>query len=408
MIDRLTALERATGIVIGLDPDAPLPPKSRTRETPLDAFRGAVRTALERPPAFVLFSGGRDSSAVLAVAADEARRSGLPAPYAVTCRFAGAADTDERAWQELVVSHVGVADWITIEIHDELDLVGPLGADALARHGVVFPVAPHAAIPAYATAAGGSLLTGNAGDEFLSRGWRIHDVLGRRRRPVARDALRVAVAFAPRAVRRRRYRQPPPAFIDWLTPTGQTLLEEQWARTLGAERAHFGRGTLHMWRSRALRLALEAFACVARDYDVRLVHPFADGRFVRAFADAGGLAGFGGRTAAMRALFSGVLPDAVLSRTTKAAFDAPFWGPATQAFARSTDGAGLDPDLVDVDALLAHWRAPGPPPAPTNHLLKISWLAVNARADLAELREQASGALAELVPGFGAPQHASR
>jgi asparagine synthase (glutamine-hydrolysing) len=69
---RLTPLELAAGFPRpDATPTGPGPTPKAGFE-PLAAFRAVVRAALKRPPCLVSFSGGRDSSAVLAVAAASA------------------------------------------------------------------------------------------------------------------------------------------------------------------------------------------------------------------------------------------------------------------------------------------------------------------------------------------------
>src|SRR5207302_9328261 len=63
---RLTPSEIVGGLPMGIDPDAPGLPDGGGR-SPVTAFEDVVRNALRRPPCVVTFSGGRDSSAVLAV-----------------------------------------------------------------------------------------------------------------------------------------------------------------------------------------------------------------------------------------------------------------------------------------------------------------------------------------------------
>jgi hypothetical protein len=83
----LTELESATGIVIEPDRAAPPLPPAPPGVTAREALAESIRAGLRRPPCLVSFSGGRDSSAVLAVAAEVARKEGLPAPVAVTYRY---------------------------------------------------------------------------------------------------------------------------------------------------------------------------------------------------------------------------------------------------------------------------------------------------------------------------------
>lgn len=93
----------------------------------MEALEAAVLPALCRPPCLVVFSGGRDSSAVPAVA----RRSGLPDPMPATNRFRGSPATKETEWQELVVRHLGLTDWHVLDRDDELDVIGPVAEQVL-------------------------------------------------------------------------------------------------------------------------------------------------------------------------------------------------------------------------------------------------------------------------------------
>src|SRR5262245_65085870 len=96
----LAPLEIATGLVLGVEPRREVvAPRLDAAEPPLPAFERAVLPALRRGPCLVSFSGGRDSSAVLAVATGIARREGLPLPVPVKNVFPGPATTLEPGWQ---------------------------------------------------------------------------------------------------------------------------------------------------------------------------------------------------------------------------------------------------------------------------------------------------------------------
>src|SRR6187402_2891367 len=125
----LAPVEIASHVLFGQATRERLPEPTR----PLEALHEIVRAALEAPPCFVTFSGGRDSSAILGLAALVAERHGLPAPIAVTAEFPDAAASDEREWQELVLRTVKVGDWIRRAYGDELDLVGPVATASLRR-----------------------------------------------------------------------------------------------------------------------------------------------------------------------------------------------------------------------------------------------------------------------------------
>lgn len=59
---------------------------------------------LGRPPCLLAFSGGRDSSALLAVAVSVAHREGLPLPIPLI--YPGVAGTDESSWQYMILDHL--------------------------------------------------------------------------------------------------------------------------------------------------------------------------------------------------------------------------------------------------------------------------------------------------------------
>ena len=80
---------------------------------------------------------------------------------------------------------------------------------------------------------------------------------------------------------------------------------------------------------------------------------------IRALAAEGGRWGFAGRTALMRHLFSDLLPDTLLARSTKAHFGSVRWGEPERAFASAWDGGGLA-DWIDVEALRAEWLSERP------------------------------------------------
>ena len=157
-------------------------------------LNSVVREALLRPPCGVAFSGGRDSSVVLAVAAHVARRDGLAAPIPITKVFPDVPTTEESSWQELVIRHLRLHDWELVSIDDELDLVGPLATANLVEHGVVWPPMIHGDIPVLERLGGGTLIDGEGGDEVLG-------VAAHRIAPVA------GLPRAPRPVQWRRVRR---------------------------------------------------------------------------------------------------------------------------------------------------------------------------------------------------------
>src|SRR4051794_5827995 len=80
----LTPYEVATCIVLGQEGPALRRPRGLA---PLPALESALLPALRRAPCLIAFSGGVDSSVLLALAARLARREGLPDPIPATNRF---------------------------------------------------------------------------------------------------------------------------------------------------------------------------------------------------------------------------------------------------------------------------------------------------------------------------------
>jgi Asparagine synthase len=357
-----TPLELATGLVFGRDTDAS-PPAAEPLSPPIAAIERVVLPALLRPPCLVSFSGGRDSSCVLAVAARLARREGLAPPVPATNRFPQAEGSDESEWQELVIRHLGLTDWLRLEFQDELDAVGPAARSLLERHGLLWPFNVHFHQPLLEAAAGGSLLTGIGGDEVfaVSPRRRAADVLSRRVRPVPRDVLRVGFALAPARIRAALLRRRVPLSMPWLTAQGRRLLARTWSREAAAEPAGY-RQRLRWWRgSRYFGVSLRSLELVAHDSGALLVHPFAAAPVHEALAelDPDGPAD---RATFVEAVFGDLLPRDLYGRRTKSHFDRAFWGRHARAAAEAWSGECADPAVVDAEALRREWRSPDPDP----------------------------------------------
>jgi asparagine synthase (glutamine-hydrolysing) len=368
-------LEVACGLALGTDDEAQAL-GIRPSGEPRAAIETAIRRALGRPPCLVSFSGGRDSSAVLAIAAAVARRDDLSLPVPATYRFAAAAGSQEDEWQEQVVRHLGLPDWERISLTSELDAVGPVAQAVLVRHGLLWPFNAHFHAPLLEKAACGSLLTGIGGDELLGpQLWSSARILFSGRHRQRRVRLRsVAAALAPRPVRRRAlvgYQQPR---WPWLRPE----IERAVARTLADWRARtpvaWSGGVGWWWRSRYRTVLSATMAALAADAGAYLVHPFLDGSVVGAMAGHYGRQGPLDRSAAMGELFGDVLPPAVLTRRSKAHFDEAFVSDHSRAFASGWTGAGVDEALVDHDRLAAGWRSEHPDPR-SLLLMQAAWLA---------------------------------
>lgn len=377
----MTPLEVSWGYPVGglgIVPRAPSDGKSAR-----EVLERVALEALVRPPCAVAFSGGRDSSLVLAVATHVARREQLPPPIPVTKVYPDAPDADERVWQERVLRHLGLADWSRVELRDELDIVGPLSRPLLLEHGLIWPPTKHTNIPLWQLVPGGTLLDGEGGDEIL--GVSAHRVgpltaLARRHRPVTRRSVRRAArAIAPRPLRaaHERRRQFVDDLAPWLRPAALEALREALVTEERRAPLSFEKSVRRTPRRRSQVLADRTLRALAHRYDVTVVSPLTHPDFVAAIGREGGWMGLGDRTVTLRAIAADLLPDAVLARTTKAEFGGAFWGVHARAFAERWDGGGIDGELVDAEELGALWRSPRRK-ALTFALLQQVWLATGA------------------------------
>lgn len=371
----LSPLEIACGLVLEPRPPRrppPLPPPTST----LRALRDAVLPALLRPPCLVSFSGGKDSSLVLAAATRCAREEGLAEPIAVTNRFPDAPEADESQWQEHVVAHLGLTDWQRLEFTDELDAVGPYAQRMLLAHGLLWPFNVHFHLPLLDLARGGSLLTGLGGDQLL-------DVLRRapprtRLRQLAHSALGHLPGVLRAAVIARRH----PLEAPWMRAAGRRAATRAWAAQLSTEpRGPLAARMEYELALRYLRVTQSSLAVCAAGNDVLLGHPLcAPGVWSAAAHACSPRAGFSDHREALRALFGGLLPDALIARADKASFEAVFCNRHDRAFARGWDGRGIPGDLVDAEVLRAHWLSDSPRCLSLT-LMQSAWLATVAALD---------------------------
>jgi asparagine synthase (glutamine-hydrolysing) len=358
----LDPLEVHTGMLLGWrrTPMPHTPPGTVAGvELVLDQLLGE---ALAHGPCHVSFSGGRDSSVILAAATRVARRQGLPDPIPLTARYPEHPSTHENDWQEAVVRHLALREWTVLEVTTELDVLGDIAAAALLRHGVYAPTPAHSMILFARRAGRGTLLTGTGGDETLSpwdfRRTSLRELV--QLRPPSRALKWVALDALPAPIRHRimvwRMRAPS---LPWLRPEAHRWLEQAWRESSPYQRT-WGEELLGMLQSRSYEMTRAVLERFALDEGVRLVEPFFDPRFVRALARSAPRLGYATREDALEALFGDLLPREVLHRSTKATFNSALTGPRARAFAEAWDGRGVDERLVDPEALRAAWLQPAP------------------------------------------------
>ena len=367
----MNPLEIASGWLVGYVRD-PLPLSPGRPRGVLDE---TLARLLARPPCLVAFSGGRDSSALLAAALDTARREQLPAPVAITLTYPDVPDAEEADWQRQVLDHLGVTERVELVVHDEHDAVGPVAAPILRRHGSIWP--PNVA-PTWRmmdAARSGSLLTGEGGDEIfgIKRITPVTKLLRTRFRADRRMWPLAAQSLAPYPVRRSvalrdRYRPP------WLREHAEHQVAQRFADDAAVLPLHAGRETWQIATHRGSRLGYATMRALGAEIGVTYSQPFLEPGFVAATAAEAGRWGWNGRTTTMRHLFDDLLPRAVLERSSKATFNGAVFARHTREFARGWDGTGVDHDLVDPDVLRENWLS-DLPHAPSMALLQQAWLA---------------------------------
>ncbi len=392
-----TLLELASGIVSGEHAAADELPDPGLL-SPAAALERSALVAVSRPPCLVSFSGGRDSSLVLAVATRVARQEGLADPVPATLVFPTSPESRESQWQELVVRALGLGEWHRHEMAaGQLDLVGPVATEVLRNHGPLWPPNAHLHVPLLELAAGGSFLTGLDGDGLLGdfRWTRAAAVLTGKIVPRPRDAVRMLHALAPVRLRTAWARRRTALELDWLLPPARAVVAQGVALDEGTEPLVWRRRAAWWRRRRYLALLEESFGLLARDAGTALVHPLLDPLFVAAMARAGGVGGFAGRTAALKQLFGGLVPEGVYERQDKASFDTALWGAPSRSFRARWRGGGIPETYVDIGELRTAWND-DVPHFGTALLLQSAWLASDTEA------EQAIGDSRQLRPAPGA------
>jgi hypothetical protein len=371
-----------TDVLLGY-PYGHVAPAVRFRPGPLPAPRRAIEDvvlrAVTRPPCVVAFSGGRDSSAILALAVHVARREGLPEPIPVTRTFSAVPESQEREWQELVLQHLAVSDWVRETIDDEMDVIGPLAQARLRNHGVRWSPLLHGDDFFLRHAQGGSILDGEGGDDVCDprghRGAPVARLLRLRRRPNRWQLRAAAGALAPGALRGRHIAKNRGAqMYPWLRGGAIDLLRDAIRDAVATEPLE-ARSSIMLFLEERSVVELQANRqFFAQQQGALFLSPLLDPGFAASLATHAGRLGFRNRAEGLRVFCADLLPDAILDRTTKAEFNATFFNRYSHEFADRWSGAGIDPELADHDVLRATWRGPDHN-ALSAALLQAAWLA---------------------------------
>ena len=325
-------------------------------------LEGLLLPALVRSPCLIAFSGGRDSSAVLALATDLARRQGLDDPVPLTFRYAQHPRTWEAEWQEMMVSHLGLDNWEIVDMEAEFDVLGPMARDVLLRYGLFWPPNSHTTVPMLQAAGRGSLVTGNGGDEVFTSLVRVKKMTPLqvfRSFPPQRAVMGLLVNALPLPLRlRAQYRRG--LRFPWLRRAARREVLRLFVENSAQRDDHEQHYLERLESSRYLELSEGIAQALAADAGVALVEPFLEPGFFHALLSEAPAAGFPSRNAALEFFFADMLPSAMARRTSKAVFTESFWGSDSRDFAQRWDGEGLDSSLVDPEALRNHWLRPRP------------------------------------------------
>ena len=372
---KLTRLELVTGWAVGPDRRAPDIAEVESGADPVSELERALAAAVSKPPCYIAFSGGRDSSVLLALATRVARREGFDDPVPLTMRFDEVPEGEESAWQFDVMNHLRLKEWKLLRQGRDVDLIGEEWRRSLNENGLQWPPSAHGLLPLQRAARGGSFVHGDGGDQVFA-GWSraaIHDAIARRRRFRLRDTRGLIRAYAPERLRQKIETRLAPTPAPWLISSGRRVWARHQGRAHAAEPRTWPEFLRWTRQERATCLMLETLERQTRHAGAELFTPFWDPAFLSSLGRWGGRLGRGGRTALMMPLFRDLLPEHVLRRSTKAHFTRAFFNEPTRQFAREWDGPVPESAVVLREPLRRAWLSDLPPNT-SAMLLQASWL----------------------------------
>jgi hypothetical protein len=373
----LTTLDVAYGMPLGKRRRRRLAPSAGSLG---EAVERVFAGCFEQGRCYLPFSGGRESTMLLAVAASYARRHGHMDPVPVTLRFADPALAGQRRVQEQVIAHLALNDWESVDVDGQLDLVGPVARRILLRTGPMWPANAHMMVPLIEAAHDGVfvLVTGLM-DFFAFWRWApLAAVVAGQRRPRLDDLTLLAGTLMPLSLRARylsRRMGPPPT---WLRPAAEHRARALMARRQADVPVRFDHALMEQTTHRCFESATSAFQAIGEAVGTMIVQPLRRDDVVAAIAGAGGRRGFGDQRAMLERLCERLVPRELMIPRPVPSLTATFFADATRQFAAGWDGAGLDESIVDPEALRRTWLSDRPDTR-TGCLLQYAWLSEQVR-----------------------------
>lgn len=379
MLDRLTPAEIASGWVFGYG--ASPPDVAVRRSSVLETLERVILAASSDRPWYVLFSGGRDSSVILAAALRAARRSQLPDPIPVIVRYPFAAGTEETEWQDRVLVHLDLSNAMIISCTDESDLLAPTAVASLMDTGAVFPPAAHCMTHVYERLRGGVIFTGECGDEVFGnqRVTPLRNIFAERGIAGAPHVRRIWGSIQPAWVAQREGFASTDDWLGWLSPATRRDFVRACVRERQALPFHWSQSMKLLESRRAIAVAARTRQHLAARHGCNIIDPFWTRPVIEAVAQFCGRWGLRSRSATLEALFSDILPIDVLRRPTKAYFNHAYFSSYSRGFVADWDGTGLEDYDIDQEALRVEWNKDLPSGA-SYLLLQTAYLAALAKA----------------------------
>jgi len=371
----LSALDLACGMPLGQVAGAPPPAlrRDRTLEQVVDEMHCRL---LAHGPLYVAFTGGRGSTASLALSVNHARRHGHELPIPVTVRYPGIFTDAELRHQERIIAHLRLDRWERVSVAEDLDLVGPLAARVLSRTGAVWPAHAYTLVPLMERAREGLLTIPTGSSDFFGF-WRwapLASVLAGRRRPTARDLMLLLASLLPAGWRTRlalRRGYPPP--MPWLRPDAERHARKLLAARQAMVPLRFDQAVLTQSTHRCFAVGAQTVQRLAEMTGARVLEHLYEREWLGGFAAAGGWRGFGTSRELFARLAGHLLPPGALAPPTRADLTPVLFGAYSRGFAESWSGGGLDPELIDAERLRAVWLSERPD-ARSACLLQYAWL----------------------------------